>query len=102
METITIYIGGTAHRIPYEAPRTLSAFLEPYGFPMPCGGAHTCGKCKAAAYGALSPPSESEKRMLTHDDHRAYVSLACCAQAPGGPTVHAAEHDTTPIETACP
>ncbi|MFR1110053.1 MAG: hypothetical protein ACLSDO_02850 [Anaerotruncus colihominis] len=50
METITIYIGGTAHRIPYEAPRTLSAFLEPYGFPMPCGGAHTCGKCKVAAY----------------------------------------------------
>ena len=93
METITIYIGGTAHRIPYEAPRTLSAFLEPYGFPMPCGGAHTCGKCKVAAYGALS--------LLTADEQLSNVRLACCAQALGGCTVHARAPENARIETAC-
>ena len=100
METITIYIGGTAHRIPYEAPRTLSAFLEPYGFPMPCGGAHTCGKCKVAAYGALSPLSEAEKRLLTADEQLSNVRLACCAQALGGCTVHARALENARIETA--
>ena len=100
METITIYIGGTAHRIPYEAPRTLSAFLEPYGFPMPCGGAHTCGKCKVAAYGALSPLSEAEKRLLTADEQLSNVRLACCAQALGGCTVHARAPENARIETA--
>ncbi|MCI8492724.1 ASKHA domain-containing protein [Anaerotruncus sp.] len=100
METITIYIGGAAHTMPYEAPRVLAAFLEPYGFPMPCGGAHTCGKCRVTAYGALSPLSKTEKRLLTVDEQLSNVRLACCAQALGGCTIHARAPENARVETA--
>lgn len=49
----------------------------------PCGGHGACGKCKVLASGALSAPTDAEKRLLSPDELLRGVRLACQTQALG-------------------
>lgn len=44
---------------------------------LPCGAHAKCGKCKVIASGALSAVSDAEKSLLSVDEIRAGVRLAC-------------------------
>lgn len=89
MKKIRAVLGDERIELPFEGPRLLSKLLAPYGFLLPCGGAHTCGGCKVTAYGELSPFSEEERRLLTQEELLSNVRLACCARALGSCTVYA-------------
>ena len=39
-------------------------------FSMPCGGNHTCGKCKVMATGCLSPMNSEEKKTIAAGRNR--------------------------------
>jgi len=49
----------------------------------PCGGNHSCGKCKVRVWGELSAPSADELRFLSQEDLAEGVRLACFAQVFG-------------------
>lgn len=53
------------------------------GMDMPCGGHGRCGKCRVIASGGLSPITSEEERILTDDEIRRGVRLACCARITG-------------------
>ena len=55
----------------------LSDVLTAAALPLPCGGNGKCGKCRVFASGRLSPPSETEKELLTESELRSGVRLAC-------------------------
>ncbi len=50
-------------------------------FAMPCGGNHTCGKCRIQVQGLLEPPGEEEKHLL--GPAKESIRLACFARALG-------------------
>ena len=52
----------------------------------PCGGSGRCGKCRVYASGALSAPSEQEKKLLGDALHDG-IRLACMTRAEGDCTV---------------
>ena len=56
-------------------------------FSMPCGGNHTCGKCKVMATGCLSPMNSEEKKRLLPEEIDAHIRLACFAKIEGDATV---------------
>ena len=65
MPKVEIHAGGGKKVLTISEKTPLSVITAPYGLPMPCGGNHTCGKCRVRAIGQLSPLSEEEKRLLT-------------------------------------
>lgn len=44
---------------------------------MPCGGNHTCGKCKVRVSGKLSTLTKDERKLLTEDEVKNNIRLAC-------------------------
>ncbi len=50
---------------------------------MPCNGNGTCGKCKVTASGSLSPLSEKERTLLTEEEIKSGLRLACQTMATG-------------------
>ncbi|HOY62998.1 MAG TPA: ASKHA domain-containing protein [bacterium] len=48
-----------------------------------CGGAGTCGKCRARAGGLLEPPSDAERKLLSAREIESGVRLACQARISG-------------------
>lgn len=64
---------------------------------MPCGGKGTCGNCKVAAQGALSPVTEEEQKHLTQAELEQGIRLACKAYAIGDVTITAT---AVPMEIA--
>ena len=50
---------------------------------MPCGGNGLCGKCKVRVDGVVSPISEQEKSLLTIDEIKQGVRLACFTRIEG-------------------
>ncbi len=50
---------------------------------MPCGGKGTCQKCKVIATGNLSPLTEKEQTILTEEEIKSNIRLACQAKATG-------------------
>ncbi len=52
-------------------------------FDLPCGGNHTCGKCKIKVRGNLSAISPSEAAMLSDSERAAGMRMACFAKAMG-------------------
>ncbi len=50
---------------------------------MPCSGNGTCGKCKVTAKGSLSPLSEKERKLLTEEEIKNGIRLACQTMATG-------------------
>lgn len=55
---------------------------------LPCGGNHTCGKCKIKASGDLSEVSAAERKMLSPAELESGVRLACFAKANGPITIN--------------
>lgn len=66
MFTLTIQTGSQQISVPAQDGVLLSDLLARHipTFAMPCGGNHTCGKCRVYAEGALSPPDAEEQRLL--------------------------------------
>ncbi len=66
MPTVTIYHGDLHRTIDIPVGTSLSAALQAAGvsLSLPCGGNHTCGKCRVWAEGLLSPPEPRELAML--------------------------------------
>jgi uncharacterized 2Fe-2S/4Fe-4S cluster protein (DUF4445 family) len=48
-----------------------------------CGGAGTCGKCRARAGGLLEPATDAEKKHLSEQELATGIRLACQARAAG-------------------
>ncbi len=59
---------------------------------LPCGGNGRCGKCKVYAKGELSPPSNSEKELLSDVEISEGIRLACSARVRGECEIKAIEH----------
>ena len=62
--------------------RTCGTNLE-----MPCGGTGRCGKCRVQITGALSEPSDQERRFLSEQEIAKGIRLACCTRLTGDATV---------------
>ncbi len=77
-DMIKIIVNGESRSLP--SGLTLS---EITGGEAPCGGHGKCGKCKVKARGNLSAPSEAELRLLTEDELRRGIRLACKTIAEG-------------------
>lgn len=54
----------------------------------PCGGHGKCGKCRVIAKGALSPVSDNERALLSDEEIRSGIRLACVAQVEGECEIH--------------
>ncbi len=81
--TVTATVDG----VPYscETGTVLEAFLAGCGagVPTPCGGHGKCGKCRVTVSGAVSPPTERERKILSPEEIGAGVRLACQVTAEG-------------------
>lgn len=55
---------------------------------FPCGGNHTCGKCKVFVEGELSEISPSEDALINEDDREKGIRLACFVRAMGDFKIH--------------
>ncbi len=62
-----------------------------------CGGAGTCGKCRARAGGLLEPPSDAERKLLSAGELESGIRLACQARI-AGDAVAAFEGNAAPSE----
>lgn len=66
MATVTIDHNGRLSQVPVSPGMTLAEALHAAGveLSLPCGGQHSCGKCRVWAQGQLSAMSERERQML--------------------------------------
>ncbi len=87
---ITVTVKG--EKISAKAGMTLSEILRGE---KPCGGHGRCGKCKVIAVGRLSAPDNTERRLLSEDELRQGVRLACRAYAWGDCAVEMLTHAET-------
>ncbi len=87
MSSIQIQIGNRREAVPFSGTLPISTVTASYGLAMPCGGHHTCGKCKIKAFGALSPLTTEELRLLTADEIEQGYRLACSLSAVGDCTI---------------
>ena len=53
------------------------------GLSMPCGGMGRCGKCRVLLSGQASPPEEAELRLLSEEERKKGVRLACRVRLEG-------------------
>ena len=77
-DMIKIYVNGESREVP--SGLTIS---EITGGEAPCGGHGKCGKCKVLARGNLSELSEAELRLLSADELKRGVRLACTTRVEG-------------------
>jgi len=97
LNRISIYVDGKLSACEAKTGEKLSDVLlrEGLRFPMPCGGNHTCGKCKLKACGALSLPTPDELKFLTDAERENGVRLACFARVEGDCEVFLSENIST-------
>lgn len=86
----------------YTTPILLSQAIRDAGasFSMPCGGRHTCGKCKVIATGALSEMTAEERKLLSEAEIEDKFRLACFTYAVGETVVTLARAGEEQILTA--
>ncbi len=80
----------TVNGVEYVVPggiRLSEALGQEHAVAQPCAGLGRCGKCRVVARGALSALSPEEERLLTEEDRRADVRLACRTYILGDCTV---------------
>ena len=84
MPMVNWKFGGMNGACQVETGTALIPALQAAGVPLelPCGGHHTCGKCRVLAEGVLSEPAEEEKRLLGGDLRRG-IRLACYLRVEG-------------------
>lgn len=89
MYNLTIVSGETAHSVQSISGQLLSDLLRQVvtDFALPCGGNHTCGKCRVHVAGAAEPPTESERQLLSPNELAAGIRLACSCRVAGDITV---------------
>lgn len=82
---VTIQCAEDRRSVFFSSPRVVSEILkrEDINFEFPCSGIGKCGKCKVKISGSVSPVTDEEKRLLTQDEIKQGVRLACCAVANG-------------------
>lgn len=79
-----IVIHPTGQRIRAKLGEKLGRCLPPeLGFDMPCGGVGKCGGCRVRAEGALSEPTEQERKILGGQGLEMGMRLACQATVLG-------------------
>lgn len=90
MYPIIIQNGSEILKIEAESGALLSDLLRQAipSFALPCGGNHTCGKCRVRLEGAVPPPSDTDRRLLSAQDLANGVRLACSCSIEGALTVH--------------
>ena len=90
MYPIIIQNGSEILKIEAESGALLSDLLRQAipSFALPCGGNHTCGKCRVRLEGAVPPPSDADRRLLSAQDLANGVRLACSCSIEGALTVH--------------
>ena len=66
---------------------------------MPCGGHGKCGKCLVTVTGAVSDPTEDEKRILSPEELAKGIRLACRVTVLGDCTAVTAEQGKGQIVT---
>ena len=81
MAELTIIRNGAAKTVAFDGEERLSVLLQRAGeyMPHPCGGRGSCGKCAVTVTGAVSEPSDSERR--------AGVRLSCQITVKGDASV---------------
>ncbi len=86
----------------YQTPVLLSDAIREAGLSlsMPCGGRHSCGKCKVIAQGELTALTDSERLFLSADEIARSVRLACFATAVGDAQVRLFANGAEQIVTA--
>ena len=88
-QTATVLLNGIP--IPCPVGTSLGDLLQESGKGhMPCGGHGKCGKCLVTVTGAVSDPTEDEKRILSPEELARGVRLACRAVVLGDCTVTSA------------
>ncbi len=98
MKQITVTLNGTPLTCP--AGTVLGDVMQARGHGhMPCGGHGKCGKCRVTVTGAVSAPTEDEKRALTPDELAGGIRLACRVTALGDCAVTTAEQGRGQIVT---
>ena len=65
MPTLTIHADSAVKHWSFSGKQSLAAVLQQagIGLQMPCGGNHTCGKCKVRCSGAFSPLTAEEAAL---------------------------------------
>lgn len=96
---ITICSGSVTRVVPAEKGRLLGEVLRENipAFSMPCGGNHTCGKCKVRVEGTTGPPGGAELRLLSESERRCGIRLACACRLEGDITVTMGEEGGSKI-----
>lgn len=56
-------------------------------FALPCGGNHTCGKCRVKLSGHVPAPTDSDRHLLREQEIAEGVRLACSCKVEGDMTV---------------
>ncbi|MBP2662060.1 MAG: ferredoxin [Firmicutes bacterium] len=91
--TITLKQGERTIVFSCEEPILLSSVFKTIGISHkePCGGNGRCGKCLVYASGDLSPLAVQEQILLTEEDKRNGLRLACLAKVIGNVVVRLPE-----------
>ena len=95
MSVITFYRGCEQIQRTFSGRPSLRSLLLEAGlpFPMPCGGNHTCGKCKVRCAGQLAPPCAEEAERLSPEERSQGIRLACYVQVLGDASVWLPEQE---------
>ncbi|MEG1886971.1 MAG: ASKHA domain-containing protein [Oscillospiraceae bacterium] len=82
---VKISIGDSTSQFIKNEPTLISKILSEcnVSFSMPCGGNHSCGKCKVRVFGEISEISQSERALLSDEEIADGIRLACFATVSG-------------------
>ena len=99
MPTLTIHADSAVKHWSFSGKQSLAAVLQQagIGLQMPCGGNHTCGKCKVRCSGAFSPLTAEEAALLSPEEQAGGVRLACLTRVVGDASVLL--HEKTTVST---
>lgn len=88
---ITVYANEIL-TVEYNEKKLISDILKELGisFSLPCGGNHTCGKCRVKVSGKVSKTTPAEKALLNENDEN--IRLACFTYAEGDCEIHLSEN----------
>ena len=74
-------IDGQKYTVPTGS--CLYSWTQEAGWIFPCGGHGICGKCRVLVSGAVSSLTDTERRLLSEEDIRNGIRLACMTYVNG-------------------
>lgn len=86
---LTLHTDGGSRTVSFQPGASLGALLREQApwFAQPCGGNHTCGKCRVRVTGGVSQPQPAELALLG-DGAEQDLRLACFCTLTGDAQVH--------------